>query len=97
MNKRKNKNSIESNKINKSDFKNEKKTTKFMLWCIKNKITQRKLRKDTNLSIGTIQATWYKGRANASTIKLISLVYNLDEEKVKKMISEFDETNPLQD
>jgi hypothetical protein len=97
MNQRKKQISIKSKKINKSDFQNQKKTTKFMLWCIKNNITQRRLRKDTNLSIGTIQATWYKGSANASTIKLISLVYNLDEEKVKKMISEFDETNPLED
>ncbi|MEM4271261.1 MAG: hypothetical protein QXO70_04175 [Candidatus Pacearchaeota archaeon] len=72
-------------------------TTKFMLWCIKHNITQRQIKRDTNLSIGTIHSMWYKGKANASNIKLIALVYSLDEDKVSKMIHEFDNTNPIED
>jgi len=76
---------------------NKQATTKFMLWCIKHNITQRQIKRDTNLSIGTIHSMWYKGKANASSIKLIALVYSLDEEKVKKMIRQFDDSNPIED
>lgn len=71
--------------------------TKFKIWCIKQNLTQRKIRKDTELSIGTIHSTWYKGNANASVVKLLSLVYKIDETKVKKMIQTFDNSNPIED
>ena len=71
--------------------------TKFKIWCLKHNITQRRNKKDTELSIGTIHSTWYKGKANASTIKLISLTYELDESKLKKMIQEFDKSNPIEE
>lgn len=65
-------------------------TTKFKIWCIKHNLTQRQIKRDTKLSIGTIQATWSKGKANPSVIKLLSVIYGFDEEKLKKLISEFD-------
>jgi len=64
--------------------------TKFKIWCIKEGITQVQIRVDTKLSIGCIHATWNEGKATDSTIKLISLVYNLDESKLKKMITTFE-------
>lgn len=73
------------------------KITKFNIWCRKNKLTQRQIRKDTELSIGTIHSTWYKGTANASVVKLLSLVYKIDEAKVEKMIKTFDSSNPIED
>src|SRR3954462_15688221 len=63
-----------------------KHVTKFKIWCIENGITQVKICEDTKLSIGCIHATWNDGKANDSTIKLIAMVYNLDEVKLKKMI-----------
>lgn len=71
------------------------KTTKFKIWCIKHNLTQRQIKRDTKLSIGTIQATWGKGKANPSVIKLISLTYGIDEDKLKKLITEFDTANPI--
>jgi hypothetical protein len=64
--------------------------TKFKIWCIKEGITQVQIQNDTKLSIGCIHSTWNEGKANDSTIKLISLVYNLDEPKLKKMITTFE-------
>lgn len=71
--------------------------TKFKIWCIKQNLTQRQIRKDTELSIGTIHSTWYKGTANASVVKLLSLVYKIEEKKVEKMIQTFDNSNPIED
>jgi hypothetical protein len=64
--------------------------TRFKIWCVKRNLTQRQIRKDTNLSIGTIHSMWYKGKANESNMKLISLVYKIEEEKLKRLITEFD-------
>lgn len=69
---------------------NQKKITRFKIWCMKNGITQRQIHRDTLLSIGTIQSMWMKGNANGSTIKLISLVYNLDENEAKNLITTFE-------
>lgn len=71
--------------------------TKFKMWCVKHNLTQRQIKRDTNLSIGTIHSMWHKGTANASSIKLLSLVYGLDEQKLIKMIQEFDNSNPIED
>lgn len=75
----------------KKSKKNIKKSTKFKIWCIKQGITQRQIHKDTCLSIGTIHSMWHKGKANASSIKLISLVYKLTDDSTKKMISLFED------
>jgi hypothetical protein len=74
----------------KSTNNNSNNATKFKIWCIKEGITQVQIRTDTKLSIGCIHATWNEGKATDSTIKLISLVYNLDEAKLKKMITTFE-------
>ena len=61
--------------------------TQFKLWCIGKGITQKKIHKDTKLSIGCIHATWTDGKAAESTIKLISLVYKINEAELTEMIN----------
>lgn len=82
------------NKKEEVDLINEQTPTKFRIWCMKKGLTQRQIKKDTNLAIGTIHAMWYKGNANSSSIKLLSLVYKIDEQKLSNMIHEFDKSNP---
>lgn len=65
------------------------KPTEFKMWCVKEGLTQRQIKKDAKLSIGTIHAMWYKGSANEANIKLLSLVYKIDEQKLQKMIKKF--------
>lgn len=68
----------------------EQKATKFKIWCMKQSITQVDIRKATKLSIGCIHATWNEGKASDSTIKLISLLYDIEESKLKKLIKTFE-------
>lgn len=75
----------------------ETQVTKFKMWCVKNDLTQRQIKRDTKLSIGTIHSMWYKGSANAANIKLLSVIYKIDEVKLTKMIQEFDKSNPIED
>lgn len=75
----------------------EIKCTKFMLWCIKHDLNQRQIKRDTTLSIGTIYAMWYEGKASDKSIKILSFTYGMDESKLKKMIEEFDNSNPSKD
>jgi len=77
----------------KSATKKNNNATKFKIWCIKEGITQVRIQLDTKLSIGCIHSTWNEGKANDSTIKLISLVYNIDEVKLKKMITTFEQNS----
>jgi len=77
----------------KTPLVNNNNATKFKIWCIKEGITQVQIQNDTKLSIGCIHSTWNEGKANDSTIKLISLVYNLDEAKLKNMITTFEHNN----
>lgn len=66
-----------------------KKITNFKLYCVKNNITQVKLRELTELSIGCIHATWHDGHASNSTIKLISLVLKMTEKSIRELITTF--------
>lgn len=81
------------NKKVKKPTVNNNNATKFKIWCIKEGITQVQIQNETKLSIGCIHSTWNEGKANDSTIKLISLVYNLDEVKLKNMITTFEHNN----
>jgi hypothetical protein len=74
-------------KINKKNF--EKNATEFKIWCIKNKIEMQDIRRDTKLSIGCIHGLWNVGKANESTIKLISLVYKINEKELNGMVTTF--------
>lgn len=67
--------------------KKKKKVTEFKLWCIKNQITQRKMAKDTELSVGCVHGMFNHGKANKSVIKLVSLVYKIDEPELKRMLT----------
>ncbi len=80
-------------KTKKSKVKKVKGITQFKLWCVKNSITQVELRKQTELSIGCIHATWHDGRASKSTIKLIALTLGKDENEIQSMISNFVEND----
>jgi hypothetical protein len=81
------------NKKVKNPVVNNNNATKFKIWCIKEGITQVQIQNDTKLSIGCIHSTWNEGKATDSTIKLISLVYNLDEAKLKNMMTTFEYNN----
>ena len=74
-------------KVNKKFL--EKNATEFKIWCIKNKIEMQHIRRDTKLSIGCIHALWNVGKANESTIKLLSLVYKINEKEVSDMVTTF--------
>ncbi len=80
---------MENSKNEQSKAAKPVRSTKFKKWCIKNGIQQLDIRKKTKLSIGCIHSTWNDGKATGSTIKLISLVYNINEAKLKKMITTF--------
>ena len=95
MSKNSNKKTTATKKVKKDSEKKTKKghATKFKFWCLKEGITQVQIRDETKLSIGCIHATWNEGKATDSTIKLISLVYNLDEQKLKNMINTFEKNS----
>lgn len=78
-----------SDKKNKSNNIRRDNATQFKIWCIDNSIQQEQIRNDTHLSIGCIHSTWNLGKASPSTIKLLSLVYKIDEKLLKKMITTF--------
>jgi len=73
----------------KSKPKKNENATQFKVWCITIGIEQKDIRRDTKLSIGCIHSTWNLGKASPSTIKLLSLVYKMDETKLKRMINTF--------
>lgn len=64
-----------------------RKMSYFKVWCAEKGILQKDIRRDTKLSIGCIHSLWNEGKASESTIKLLSLVYNLKEEKIKEMVN----------
>lgn len=78
-----------SDKLKKSKKNLESNATEFKIWCIKNGIEMKDIRRDTKLSIGCIHSTWNLGKASESTIKLLSLVYDLPESKLSRMITTF--------
>ncbi len=78
-----------SEKSKKSKKNLESNATEFKIWCIKNNIEMKNIRNDTKLSIGCIHALWNVGKASPSTIKLLSLVYDINESKLTKMITTF--------
>lgn len=87
---------VSKKKVQKKDATKDNKaitSTQFKAWCFKNSISQVKLREDTKLSIGCIHGLWNMGKATASTIKLVALVYGLDEEKLKKKITTFEKVD----
>jgi hypothetical protein len=71
--------------------------TKFCSWCRINGLSQRQIMRDTDISIGCIGAMWYKGTTTLANIRLISMVYKLDRQKLIKMVREFDNSNPIED
>ncbi len=68
--------------------------TLFKIWCIKNNVSQVKIAEDTKLSVGCVHTMWNDGKATASTIKLLSLVYGIEEKKLKHMINTFVKNDP---
>lgn len=78
-----------SDKTKKSKKNLESNATEFKIWCIRNGIEMKDIRRDTKLSIGCIHSTWNLGKATESTIKLLSLVYDINEKKLSKMIKTF--------
>lgn len=70
------------------------KCTQFQMWCMQQKITQKEIRNKTYLSYGSINNMWHSGHSNDSTILLVSLVYELDFNKLKKMVTTFIDINP---
>ncbi len=78
-----------SEKSKKSKKNLESNATEFKIWCIRNGMEMKDIRRDTKLSIGCIHSTWNLGKANESTIKLLSLVYDINEKKLAKMITTF--------
>ena len=71
--------------------KGKSKMTKFRVWCLKNGIAQITMNQDTYLSLGSINNMWHVGKSNDSTILLVSLVYELDFEELKTMITTFED------
>jgi hypothetical protein len=82
-------NSSSTIKKKKSNNLMENNATQFKMWCIDNGIEQKDIRRDTKLSIGCIHSTWNLGKATPSTVKLISLVYKLNEKELNDMIHTF--------
>lgn len=84
----------------KVDSKNQQKEqvklkcTQFQMWCMQQKITQKEIRNKTYLSFGSINNMWHSGHSNDSTILLVSLVYKLDFNRLKKMVTTFIDINP---
>jgi hypothetical protein len=78
-----------SEKSKKSKKNLESNATEFKIWCIRSGIEMKDIRRDTKLSIGCIHALWNVGKASESTIKLLSLVYDINENKLKRMITTF--------
>lgn len=67
----------------------ERNATEFKIWCVDNGIEMKDIRRDTKLSIGCVHGLWNVGKASPSTIKLLSLVYDIDESKLSKMVMTF--------
>lgn len=89
--------SVKLKKPIKNKVPTPKKITKFCSWCKLNDLSQRQIMRDTDISIGCIGAMWYKGTTTLANIRLISMVYKLDRQKLIKMVREFDNSNPIED
>lgn len=67
------------------------KMTKFRIWCMKKGITQINIHDETYLSLGSINNMWHIGKSNDSTILLMSIVYKIDFDELKKLITTFED------
>lgn len=67
-----------------------KKNTKFRFWCLKKGITQINIKNETYLSLGSINNMWHVGKSNDSTILLMSIIYKIDFDELKKLITTFE-------
>jgi hypothetical protein len=63
--------------------------TKFRLYCLKNGISQEDIMDETFLSKGCVHGMWNNGKSSTKSIKLVSLVFNIDEENLREMMTEF--------
>ncbi len=67
--------------------------TVFKVWCRNNNISQNDIVASTSLSAGCVHHLWTDGSASKSTIKLLSLVYGINEGSLENLIHTFN-TDP---